>query len=219
MIIDLSRKRSANTIAQALKDYGESLDDPTYHHFAYLVANGMTVRAAYEVLHPDAKDSTAASQASVLLAHPQMADMIRDQMVGARDLAHSLAPQAVRDLHDLSKEATKETKPRIDAVNSLLDRGGLPRSKEISIHVGIAAMEASHAFDGYADRDVIDAEVVEDEPVIKPTELPRLEPCDSPEGIDEGEAMRQQWDELVPIDELRSLDSSLFTETPNEEDE
>ena len=219
MTIDLSRKRSPNIIAQALEDYGENLDDPIHHQFAYLVANDMSAKAAYQVLHPDAKDSTAASQASVLLAHPQMADMIRDHMIGARQLLAAMIPKAVRDLVELSQTATKDTKPRIDAVNSILDRGGLPRSKEISIHVGMAAMEAAHAFDGCADADVIDADVVDDDYQLQPSDLPRMEEGEPPPGIDEAEWERQQWESLVPIEALRSLDLSFFTEPPSDEDE
>ena len=138
MAVDLQKQRSATVIARAIADYGEELTDPSYHHFAYLIAEGYSATRAYKVLHPEASERTAKKQASVLCAHPDMPTMIRDQLVGAHALADAYAPQALRDLVKLSRKATKETKPRIDAVNSLLDRGGLPRSKQISISVGMA---------------------------------------------------------------------------------
>ena len=217
-VVDLTRVRSPDSIARAVSDYGETLTDPSHHVFAKLVAEGQTATRAYQALHPEAKEDNARKQASVLLAHPDMPQLIRDQMIGARDLAHAMAPAALHRLDELSKTATKDTKPQIDATNSLLDRGGLPRAKEISIHVGIAAMEAAHAFDGCAD-DIIDADVVDDDDYeLQPSDLPRMEEGEPPPGVDEIEWERQQWESLVPIEALRSLDSDIFTD-PNADDD
>ena len=191
-------------VSRALADYGESLNDPSYDTFAHLVATGQSATAAYRACFPDASENTAKKQASVLMAHPDMAGMIRDQQIGARGLLQAAAPRmATRLLHE-AVTADKNTKPRIDAINSALDRAGVPRMKEIAISVMADAGNAAAAFEGYAD--ALEAEVIE-ELTVGPDDLPthplELEAVDG----DTEDACRVAWAAVISIDELRHVDA------------
>ncbi len=58
-------------------------------------------------------------------------------------------------------DADKFTKPRIDAINSALDRAGVPRMKEIAISITADVGAAAAAFDDI-DVDTIEGEIIED---------------------------------------------------------
>ena len=208
MRVDLERVRSPNAIARALSDYGERLNSPHYDQFALLVANGHSATAAYEAIRPGASKATAKVQASILLAHPDMPSLIRGQILGARGKLQAAAPRMADQLLDEALTATKDTKPRIDAINSALDRAGVPRMKEIAISVAADFSAAADAFGpagsaGVIEGQVIDAEAIDAVPVkFKPHPL-ELEAYGDTE-----EEARAAWAKMLPIEELRRIDSA-----------
>ncbi len=68
-------------------------------------------------------------------------------MLGARGNLQAAAPRMADQLLDEALTATKDTKPRIDAINSALDRAGVPRMKEIAISISADVGQAAAAFD------------------------------------------------------------------------
>ena len=102
--------------------------------------------------------------------------------------------------------ADKDTKPRIDAINSALDRAGVPRMKEIAVSVAADFSAAADAFgpagSGVIEGQVIDAEAIDAVPVkFKPHPL-ELEAYGDTE-----EEARAAWAKMLPIEELRRIDS------------
>ena len=136
-------------------------------------------------------------------------------------MAEALTVPALLRLEELAKTATRESKPQIDANNSILDRGGLPRAKSLAVTIGVQAMEAMAAFD--------DVEVIEVEPLgvdeqMHPSELPRQGDRKLlPGGPDELDLDRAEWASLMPVEALRTIESvsdleaELADEQPSEE--
>ena len=207
MRVDLERKRSPKTIARAVSDYGEELNKPHYDQFALLIANGHTATDAYQAVRPGASVETASSQGSILLAHPQMGALIRGQILGARGKLQAASPRMAQQLLTEALTATKDTKPRIDAINSALDRAGVPRMKEISISVAADFSAAADAFgpagDGTIEGEVVDAEAIDAVPVTFSSHPLELEAYGDTE-----EEARAAWAKMLPIEELRRIDSA-----------
>lgn len=150
---------------------------------------------------------TAAKQASILLAHPEMSALIRGQILGARGKLQAAAPRMAERLLDESLTATKDTKPRIDAINSALDRAGVPRMKEIAISVAADFTSAVDAFDSFGGGDRLEGEVVDDKQPAGPALLP-AHPLEL-EAYGETDAeIRTAWAAVIPIDELRHVDAA-----------
>ncbi len=206
MRVDLERKRSPQYIARALSDYGEELTDPLVDQFALLVANGHSGTSAYQATHPGANKQTAEKQASILMAHPQMPALIRGQALGARGMLQAAATRMAERLLDEALTADKNTKPRIDAINSALDRAGVPRMKEIAISISADVGQAAAAFD-HVDGEAIEGEVVEE--VDGDASLLPAAPLEVEATEGEGEqAARDAWAAVIPIDELRHVDAA-----------
>lgn len=130
-------------VARAIDDYGENPVDVRYDIFAKLVAEGTPKRKAYQRIYPDASDNTASCRASILLAHPVIRDKIMRHMIGARDMAIALTPEALQLTYELAHGMHEASpKVRLDAACSIQDRGGLPRSKELAISSVSVALEA-----------------------------------------------------------------------------
>jgi hypothetical protein len=103
--------------------------------------------------------------------------------------------------------ADKDTKPRIDAINSALDRAGVPRMKEIAISVAADFSAAADAFGpagsaGVIEGQVIDAEAIDAVPVKFKRHPLKLEAYGDTE-----EEARAAWAKMLPIEELRRIDS------------
>jgi len=207
MRVDLERKRSSKTIARAIADYGEELTDPLVDQFALLIANGRTATSAYQAIHPGASQGTAESQASILMAHPDMPTLIRGQVLGARGILQAASPRMAKQLLTEALTADKDTKPRIDAINSALDRAGVPRMKEIAISVAADFSAASAAFDSFGAGDTIDGEVVDDEPEEGPALLP-AHPLELEAYGDDDDDIAAAWGAVIPIEELRHVDAA-----------
>ena len=221
MQLDLSRVPTPQRVEQAIAEYGESLDHPTYHMFAKLIAGGKSATRAYMALFPDAAVNTAKKQASVLLAHPNTSGMIREQLAGARQMAEALTVPALLRLDELSRTADRDSKPQIDATNSILDRGGLPRAKQLAVTIGMKAMEVRAAFD---DVEPIELRPLELENQLHPSDLPRQGDRKLlPGGPDELDLDRAEWASLMPVEALRTIESvsdleaELADEQPHEE--
>ena len=99
-------------------------------------------------------------------------------------------------LLDEALTATKDTKPRIDAINSALDRAGVPRMKEIAISVAADFSAASDAFNSYGPGDTLEGEVVDDD--APPAELP-AHPLELEAYGETDEEIRAAWDAVIPI--------------------
>ena len=110
---------------------------------------------------------------------------------------------ADRLLHE-ALTADKDTKPRIDAINSALDRAGVPRMKELAISVSADVGHAAAAFD---DPGTIEGEVIE-EPDADPEQLPRHPLELEAAGDDTEESARAAWAAVIPIEELRHVDAA-----------
>ena len=117
------------------------------------------------------------------------------------------APRMAERLLTEALHADKDTKPRIDAINSALDRAGVPRMKEISISVAADFSAAADAFgpagSGTIEGEVIDAEALDAIPVTfkpHPLELEAYGETD--------DEIRAAWDAVIPIEELRHIDAA-----------
>ncbi len=121
-------------------------------------------------------------------------------------MLQAAAPRMADQLLDEALTATKDTKPRNDAINSALDRAGVPRMKEIAISISADVGAAAAAFDN-VDGDTIEAEIVEDidgDASMLPTAPLELEACDG----DTEQSAREAWASVIPIDELRHVDAA-----------
>jgi len=208
MRVDLERKRSPQYIARAIADYGEELTDPLVDQFSLLVANGHTATSAYQATHPSASRRTAEKQASILMAHPQMSDLIRGQVLGARGKLQAAAPRMADRLLQEALTADKDTKPRIDAINSALDRAGVPRMKEIAISVAADFSAAAAAFDSFGSGGTLEGEVVEEEPEEGPALLPAHPLEVEAYGDDDDADIAAAWGAVIPIEDLRHVDAA-----------
>ena len=122
-------------------------------------------------------------------------------------MLQAAAPRMAERLLTEALTADKDTKPRIDAINSALDRAGVPRMKEIAISVAADFSAAADAFgqpagSGTIEGEVIDAEAIDAVPVTFSSHPLELEAY----GDDE-ESARAAWAKMLPIDELRRIDS------------
>lgn len=159
----LAKPRSPNTIERAIEAYGEDPDDPTLRVFAAKVAQGLPSTKAYQAIRPDANESTASVESSRLMAHPKIRKWVAQHALGAPMLARSLAPEMVAKLHEVATGEKVDPKVAVSAANSLLDRGGLPRSSHVAVDVRAEYGEAIEGLAADEPPEVQEAEVVDDE--------------------------------------------------------
>ena len=124
---DPTRQPSPRLTQQALADYGS--DPAIVVPFVRLVAAGYAIGAAYSALHPDASPATISKQASVLAAHPSVRRRIVLAGLPPRERMAELVPTALEVLLDVLENGTPTE--RVRAANSVLDRGGVPRSSQV----------------------------------------------------------------------------------------
>jgi hypothetical protein len=179
-------------VARAIDDYGETPVDVRYDIFAKLVADGAPKRQAYQRIYPDASDNTASCRASILLAHPVIRDKVMRHLIGARDMAIALTPEALQLTYELAHGMHEASpKVRLDAASSIQDRGGLPRSKEIAISARMAALEAIATIPGALEP--IEGEMVDD--IDQPDDRALEDSSDTADPLAE---KRLEWDRLLP---------------------
>ncbi len=135
-------------------------------------------------------------------AHPQMPALIR----GARGMLQAASTRMAERLLNEALTADKNTKPRIDAINSALDRAGVPRMKEIAISISADVGAAASAFDN-VDSEAIEGEIVEE--IDGDASLLPAAPLEIEATDDDGEqAARDAWAAVIPIEELRHVDAA-----------
>ena len=140
------------------------------------------------------------------MAHPEMSALIRGQILGARGKLQAAAARMAEELLDRALTADKNTKPQIDAINSALDRAGVPRMKEIAISISADVGQAAAAFD-HLDAEAIEGEVAEEidgDASLLPAAPLELEAA----GSSSEQAARDAWAAVIPIDELRHVDAA-----------
>ena len=129
------RPRSPKSVRRAIEQYGRDPTSLTVMMYAKLLSEGKSQRQAFLACFPHAADWKIASvdkQASLLAAHPKVAGLIAAHTLGARNLAAAAVPEALRVQVEVMRGAHgANPKQRIDAANSIADRGGLPRGSEV----------------------------------------------------------------------------------------
>ncbi len=140
------------------------------------------------------------------MAHPQMPALIRGQALGARGMLQAAATRMAEQLLKRALDADKNTKPQIDALNSILDRAGVPRMKEIAISISADVRAAAAAFDDI-EVDTIEGEIVDEidgDAALLPAHPLELEAYDG----DSEQSARDAWAAVIPIEELRHVDAA-----------
>ncbi len=119
-------------IAKAIKAYGEDFKPLWGPQFAQEVAQGKSCASSYLAIHPGASRGTAQTQGVVAAAHPTIANWIRTHVYGLPNVARALTPMALNTLRELAEQSSN-LRIRLDAANSILDRGGLPKSAQLQV--------------------------------------------------------------------------------------
>ncbi len=97
------------------------------HAFARAVAAGSTYTDAYRSTHPNAGDGTAQVGGSRVAAHATIRRLVALYSRGVHNVANDLASEALLQQRELLHHGETE-RIRLESANSLLDRGGLPRT-------------------------------------------------------------------------------------------
>ncbi len=139
--IALESEPSANTVALAIADYGKDLSQSWAPLFAYRVAKGDTFADAYRATHVRTSEKNAISTGHRLACHPKMRQMIAAHLAGPVNLARAATVVAVEQLIWLCVHSDSH-KVRLDAANSLLDRGGVPKSTSVQIEASLSVADA-----------------------------------------------------------------------------
>lgn len=132
----LLKPRSDAATQRAIDRWGKAPTDLSLLYFADLVSGGVSGREAYMRIRPASSEKAASSAAAVLMAHPTIRSRVRHTVgkLPPRELVRAAVPGALQRLYDI---ATGETgapdSVQAKAIDSLLDRGGLPRSTDISV--------------------------------------------------------------------------------------
>ena len=127
-------------VERALQDYGPDPKDPDYAVFAREIAAGKSKRDAYLAIRPNANPHTATVQGSRLLHHPKIAAMVVAHKLGAQNMARALAPSVVEQLARLL--GSSNDRLRLDAANSILDRGGIPKTSQVAVSARLSVTQA-----------------------------------------------------------------------------
>ena len=128
------KPRSRSITQRAIREYGENLTGLRYLLFAKLASGRGTQRDAYLTCFPEAKEATIGyvdTQASILMAHPKMQELIRAHTLGFRNTAAAIIPVALDRLCNIIQSG-KDT-DAIKAIIAAADRGGLPPVKEFTV--------------------------------------------------------------------------------------
>jgi hypothetical protein len=128
-------------IDRALRDYGPDPKAPAYAVFASEIAAGNSKRDAYLAIRPDASPHTASVQGARLLHHPKIAALVEAQKLGAQNIVRALAPSGVEQLAHLMLESSND-RVRLDAANSILDRGGVPKTAQLAMDARLSISDA-----------------------------------------------------------------------------
>ncbi len=128
----LKETLSPKMLARAYTDLGDNPSDPIHHAFARLIADGQAAYKAYGATHPAASRATCESQGAVWTAHPKIRALIALHGTGSRNLLLAMAPEAVKTVFELMTNGESE-RVRLQAADSILDRGGAPRTKELAV--------------------------------------------------------------------------------------
>lgn len=145
-------------LARTLKNYGETFKPLWGPIFAQEVAQGKSFTKSYLELHPGCSDSTARTQGAIAAAHPDVSLWIRTHVYGLANVAKSLTPMALNTLRELAEQSSN-LRIRLDAANSILDRGGLPKSAQLQIEGRLSVAAALEE---------VLADTVEGEPLALP---------------------------------------------------
>lgn len=142
---DLLTERSPGSVQRAIDRWGESIDDLSLLHFADLVAGGIKPADAWLTVRPQCAPDAATNTASLLLAHPSISERLSHSIgkLSPRELARTAVPGALQHLYQIATGATGAPDAvRAKAIDSILDRGGLPRTSDISVTAIAAATGA-----------------------------------------------------------------------------
>ena len=152
-------KVSQALLDKALKGYGEKFKPLWGPIFAQEVAQGKSFTKSYLELHPNCCESTARTQGAIAAAHPDVSQWIKTHVYGLPNVARSLTPMALNTLRELAEQSSN-LRIRLDAANSILDRGGLPKTSQLQVEGRLSISAAL---------DEILGETVEGEVVLMPT--------------------------------------------------
>lgn len=131
------KARSPKMVRRSLEVYGPDLTNPLYAVFAELLSKEKSQYEAFLSCFPHAKKwkrSAVDSQASCLAAHPKVAEMMAGYTLGIQNVARAAALPMLKRMIELG-HGMHGANPQVQAKaqDSVMDRGGLPRSTEISV--------------------------------------------------------------------------------------
>lgn len=206
-VFDAKRTPSPKMVERALSDYGEDPNDLSYYRFAMLVSQGVPLFKAYKSIRPTVSDSSAEGQSCVLASHPKVREWIIEHAQGGPTLAQSVQPGVIRRMWKMAMDPEVSEQVRARLLNSLADRGGTPRSSEITI---TAQQQAAEAREGLArgTEHIIEAELIEDHPDQPRRALPPASTDDDTGAsqLEQLAADRERWAEWAP--ELRGAEKT-----------
>jgi hypothetical protein len=158
----ITKAPSAKAVKASKSKWGDTFKPLWGRMFARAVAEGKPLATAYRELHPGCADSTAQVNGSLAASHPDVRGWIQSHLYGLPSMVRSLTPEAVATLHLLMTQSDN-ARVQLDAANSVLDRGGVPKSAELTIE---ARLSVSAALGDVIEGSVLDAEPFPSLPVL-----------------------------------------------------